>query len=158
MIGFYGTDASHDSRPPAVRGLIQEHVREMVASLPPSVRQGHGGAEGPAAIRILAIGDERIRLVVDLLPPDASGASIPILTIERVPSSSVPEIAMREHYRLTRQEMRVAILLAQRRSNAEIAETLRISPHTARRHTENVMLKLNVTSRFSVEDALRAVA
>lgn len=51
---------------------------------------------------------------------------------------------------LTAREREVAQLLACGESNARIAELLRISPHTARRHTESVMLKLGAKSRAQV--------
>ncbi|HEX2778174.1 MAG TPA: helix-turn-helix transcriptional regulator [Gemmatimonadaceae bacterium] len=57
--------------------------------------------------------------------------------------------------RLTTREADVARLLAQGQSNARIASLLAISPHTARRHTEAVMLKLGVHSRAAVGPALR---
>lgn len=55
---------------------------------------------------------------------------------------------------LTRREAEVALLLSKRKSNREIARTLVISEHTARRHTEHVMGKLGVHSRREVRDRL----
>ena len=52
---------------------------------------------------------------------------------------------------LTRREMEVAALLAARRSNYEIAEILHMSRATAKRHTENILLKLGLHSRREVE-------
>jgi DNA-binding CsgD family transcriptional regulator len=52
--------------------------------------------------------------------------------------------------RLTRREAEVAALLAGGGSNADIAVSLGISPHTARRHTESVMLKLRARTRAQV--------
>ena len=57
-------------------------------------------------------------------------------------------------YRLTPQESRVLILLGERRSNREIAEALEVSPHTARHHTESVLLKLGIGSRRDVPRVL----
>jgi DNA-binding CsgD family transcriptional regulator len=56
---------------------------------------------------------------------------------------------------LTPRELQVARLLALGDSNAQIASALRISPHTARRHTESVMLKLGAKSRAQVGAILR---
>lgn len=61
---------------------------------------------------------------------------------------------LRQRYRLTRKEARVATLLAERRSNREIAEALVISPHTARHHTEQVLRKLGLNSRTGVAQVL----
>lgn len=63
--------------------------------------------------------------------------------------------AANERYGLTPQEARTAALLAERRTNPEIAEALVISPHTARHHTESVLRKLGIHSRKEVPAALR---
>lgn len=56
---------------------------------------------------------------------------------------------------LTTREADVARLLARGDPNARIAAILDISPHTVRRHTESVMLKLGVHTRAAVGAALR---
>ena len=58
--------------------------------------------------------------------------------------------SIRRKYRLTATQARVAVLLADRLTNDEIADQLRIKSSTARRHTEAVMFRLNVNSRFNV--------
>lgn len=58
---------------------------------------------------------------------------------------------------LTPQESRVALLLAQRRSNAEIASALTISEHTARHHTERVLAKLGVHTRAAVAERVHGL-
>jgi DNA-binding CsgD family transcriptional regulator len=55
---------------------------------------------------------------------------------------------------LTRREIEIARLLASRRRTSEIAELLGVSVHTARRHTEHVLMKLGVHSRREVERVL----
>jgi DNA-binding CsgD family transcriptional regulator len=57
---------------------------------------------------------------------------------------------LRQKYRLTPTQARVATLLADRLTNAEIAVELHVQPSTARRHTEAVLLRLDVKSRFHV--------
>jgi DNA-binding CsgD family transcriptional regulator len=64
------------------------------------------------------------------------------------------EERIRERYRLTRREARVALLLADQKSNDEIAEDLFISSHTARHHTQSVLNKLGVRSRREVATTL----
>ena len=51
---------------------------------------------------------------------------------------------------LTSREREVFALLRRRYSNAEVAQALRISEHTARHHTENVLLKLGIHSRRQI--------
>ena len=56
---------------------------------------------------------------------------------------------------LTPRQTEVAELLARRLTNAEVAEALSISPHTARHHTEAVLRKLGLRDRRHVAEALR---
>ena len=58
--------------------------------------------------------------------------------------------SLQQQYRLTPTQARVATLLADRLTNAEIALELQVRPTTARRHTEAVLLRMGVTSRFQV--------
>ena len=58
--------------------------------------------------------------------------------------------SLRSKYRLTPTQARVATLLADRLTNAEIALELRVRPSTARRHTEAVLFRLGLNSRFKV--------
>jgi DNA-binding CsgD family transcriptional regulator len=60
-----------------------------------------------------------------------------------------------ERYGLTRRELEVAKLLALGKSNAAIAEKLRISGHTARHHTQRILSKLAVHSRGEAGAKLR---
>ena len=48
---------------------------------------------------------------------------------------------------LTPRELEVLTEVARGRSNQEIAEVLVISPHTVRRHLQNIFTKLDVPSR-----------
>lgn len=59
---------------------------------------------------------------------------------------------------LTSAERKVARHLAEGRSNKEIASLLSISPHTARHHTESVLMKLGVSRRDRVAGRLRGDA
>jgi DNA-binding CsgD family transcriptional regulator len=72
------------------------------------------------------------------------------VTIQEVTSPQTLSQWIRDRFGFTSREARVASHLTRRRSNAEIARALRISPHTARRHTEKVMTKLNVHRRIEV--------
>jgi len=78
-----------------------------------------------------------------------------LVLVERASSESLPDTALRGDYKLTAREVQVARLLAQGDSNADIAERLTISVHTAERHTEHVLMKLGVRSRAKVGGKLR---
>ena len=62
--------------------------------------------------------------------------------------------ALMDRFDLTPQQARVALLLAHRMRNSEIAEALCISPHTARHHTEDVLRKLDIHSRTKVRTVI----
>jgi len=59
--------------------------------------------------------------------------------------------------RLTLRQAEVALLIAEGRSNPEIAERLGISRFTARNHTEQILARLKVESRWQVARALSDV-
>lgn len=58
--------------------------------------------------------------------------------------------SLRKRFRLTPSQARVATLLADRLTNEEIAREIHVKPSTARRHTEAVLLRLEINSRFKV--------
>jgi len=70
-----------------------------------------------------------------------------MVTIERAAARTPSREFLIRRFSMTEREAAVAILLARGARNAEIASELRISPHTARHHTENVLSKLNVHTR-----------
>jgi DNA-binding response OmpR family regulator len=57
---------------------------------------------------------------------------------------------LRDRYGLTARQIAVARLLSEGYSNAEIAKRLEMSYFTARNHTEQILLKLGVSSRAAV--------
>lgn len=59
-------------------------------------------------------------------------------------------------YCLAPREIGIARRVAAGQGNDAIADGLGISPHTARRHTEAVMRKLDVASRRRVVDGITA--
>lgn len=62
----------------------------------------------------------------------------------------------RAQYKLTEREMQVAMLLAKRRSNCEIAAGLGLSEHTVRHHTERILRKMGAASRTEVASLVRS--
>jgi DNA-binding NarL/FixJ family response regulator len=73
-----------------------------------------------------------------------------LVLLERAQPQPLSDLGLRERYMLTPREVEVAHLLGQGSTNADVAETLGISSHTAERHTEHVLSKLGVRSRASV--------
>src|ERR687895_507075 len=78
--------------------------------------------------------------------------------MRRVALAAVPTDVLSERYQLTKRETDVARLLAIGKTNAEVATTLAISEHTARRHTEQVLSKLHLRSRAAVAPLFAEVA
>ncbi|MEP0547489.1 MAG: helix-turn-helix transcriptional regulator [Rhodothermales bacterium] len=81
------------------------------------------------------------------------GERLIAVTISHDRSLPTPGDIVKRHG-LTRQQARVALLLAERRTNEEVAEALCISPHTAHRHTTAVLAGLGLSSRRDVRRML----
>jgi len=95
------------------------------------------------------------KVVNELLNKDPA---VVYAALRRVALTSAPTDLLMARYQLTPREAEVARLLAVGKSNAEIAAELLISEHTARRHTEQVLLKLGVRSRAAVAPLFAEVA
>lgn len=78
------------------------------------------------------------------------GRRLALISLQRAPRGARTPIELRQLYALTEAEAAVALLLAEGRSNAEVAAARGISPHTARRHTERILHKLGVRTRAGV--------
>ncbi|HEU5186070.1 MAG TPA: helix-turn-helix transcriptional regulator [Gemmatimonadaceae bacterium] len=133
--------------------LVRETIVAVARAVFAAVALGH--VDESIMRRVLAGSiDYEIRGTV--VEPLASQLPMTILvttTPHRVDTISAHDL--RTRYNLTARELEVADLLRRRRSNTEIARALAISEHTARRHTENVLLKLGLHSRNEVEVVLR---
>ncbi|MGH7678647.1 MAG: response regulator transcription factor [Gemmatimonadaceae bacterium] len=105
----------------------------------------------------VAMPNSEWRIRGSTLPWESTKSSSPILvSLARTEVACAPVTALRASYGLTAREAQVTELLRRRRSNVEIARALGISAHTARHHTENVLLKLRLQSRNQVEERLAA--
>ena len=79
-----------------------------------------------------------------------------LVTIERAEARLPSREFLMRRFSMTEREAAVALLLARGARNAAIASELRISVHTARHHTENVLSKLNVHTRAEAARAIVA--
>jgi DNA-binding CsgD family transcriptional regulator len=87
---------------------------------------------------------------------ELAGSSTVLVALDRVgPSPAPDDSALRLRFGLTPREIQVTRLLAAGRRNDDVAASLQISPHTARRHTERVLAKLGASSRAAVGALLR---
>jgi DNA-binding CsgD family transcriptional regulator len=133
----------------AERFAISRWVRQSLAlagtdTRPPDAR-GH----------VLDIGGRHYLVLIENAA--ASGTPVVVATVYGIPQRDPPEPVLQERYGLTGKEAQVAILLARRYSNLEIASSLSVSIHTARHHVEMVLRKLRVR-RKQVAAALATVS
>ena len=118
---------------------------------------GQGGSEvhPAAAISEVHTAAARYRLRVTLLSEEVMGRSPAVLVVTERLSAVLPSgDRLKEHFGLTKQQTRVALLLAKGMTDKEIAEKLFISPHTARNHSKHVLKKLEINSRAQVRPVL----
>ncbi|HEY0972662.1 MAG TPA: LuxR C-terminal-related transcriptional regulator [Gemmatimonadales bacterium] len=154
------------------RALDDEPERQVVLREMEALARGSAPARGtrlmgaPASRSTPATSEREVRTGIrsyrvrhcvataGLLGP--AGAQMVVLQ----PATAQPltDCELRERYGLTLREVAVARLLAEGHTNAEIAESLGISPFTARNHTERVLGKLGVSSRAKVASALMTAA
>ena len=113
---------------------------------------GDGAAPGEHTVtRDLRVAGGRYAIRSSLLTADAPGLAATVaVTVERVGGPAPAVAGLRERFGLTEREVDVTRLLAAGKSNAAIALALRISPSTARHHTERVLEKLGASSRAGV--------
>jgi len=86
----------------------------------------------------------RLRRERDGQSPDGSAAA---------PAPAIS--TLQQQFGMTPREVEVALLLAEGCSNSTLAQRLGISQHTARHHTQRVLVKLGVRSRAEAGARLR---
>jgi DNA-binding CsgD family transcriptional regulator len=102
----------------------------------------------------LDVGDKRAAVYASL--PEAGGGRPATVVVVIAPPGPPPDppapgrSELRRRFGLTPREAEVALLLAARKSNKEIARELSIAQKTAGRHTEGVLAKLRTSSRRDV--------
>lgn len=151
------------------RTLDEDPDRERLLEAAHSVARAviaQAQANGGETARLLGVaGDSeqqlgttlgRYRLHGCIVGPDAPDAGTAVLiSVDRL-TPELPSVqTLRERFNLTVREVQVASLLVHRMTNEEIAGALGISTHTARHHTESVLLKAGVNSRRDLHSVLR---
>lgn len=135
-----------------LRGLVENAVRVAMSDR----RKTGEGFPNPA--RRFEIEHERFHVTIVLAGNDVAGQDIGAMVMMRreqiAAAPQATEQSLAERFGLTPQEARVAMLLAEHRSNRDIADRLGVSVHTARHHTERVLAKLDIHSRYDVRRVL----
>jgi len=116
---------------------------------------GLTGAHPPSPALDVTTAQGRYRVRATSAAEGAFGPDPVALVVVEAATPALPsEALLRARFGLTKQEARVALLLAERKTNREVAEALFISPSTARGHTERVLEKLGVATRRAVAETL----
>jgi DNA-binding CsgD family transcriptional regulator len=71
-------------------------------------------------------------------------------TASTPPTSSPNPTSLLETYNLTKRELEILLLILNGEGNDTISETLCISPHTLKKHLQNIYRKLNVTTKWEL--------
>jgi len=133
--------------------LLMQEIRRIAIS-----QEAPRGGERPIrrARHAVEIDGQQHDLRVGLVPAGKESGDWLVVTIVGPPRRVFPsQEALRARFGLTRQEARIARLLARRTSTAEIARTLFISTHTVRNHIQRILQKLGVGSRAEIGSVLR---
>jgi DNA-binding CsgD family transcriptional regulator len=133
---------------------LREEIQQFAGSLCRVVQLRHLNGEAVVErISVLEVPTEqdhyRLRGSYIGLNLFSRGGSV-MVALERPAATFLAPEVLWERFGLSKQESRIAHLLASGKSNAEIAKTLFISPHTARTHTQRILDKLRVNSRAEV--------
>ena len=98
--------------------------------------------------------------VTATLAPDGllNARSTVVVCAERLSSRRLDSQELASQFGLTSREIQTAQLVTRGYSTRQIATTMGISFNTARRHTEHVLLKLNVHSRTAIAARLSGVS
>lgn len=131
-----------EEKPPGRR-----RIRAQVAALAEALRDQVSVESIDETLLRVRTSARRYRLE-PIIAPDG-GALLGAIRLHRVRLPTDTD-TLADRYGLTRREATVAELVALGLSNSSIAVELHISPHTARRHTENVFRKVGVTSRAAL--------
>lgn len=104
--------------------------------------------------RKMPIGDMNADVYAGMAGRDGSQPATIVVVVAAARQAAPPRAELSRKFGLTPREAQVALLLAARRSNKEIADDLSIAQKTAARHTESVLAKLNTSSRRDVARVL----
>lgn len=131
-------------------------IQPLAESLLEGDRAPEGDAVGADGIEVreFETGSVRCRACAVPMPGADRMPGTLVVAVERAGRSGPTAAQLREWFDLTQREAEVALLLARRRTNQEIARELTVTQYTARRHTEKVLQKLGLKRRTDVETLL----
>lgn len=129
-----------------------DHVQSALQAVLRDVAEPPRGADGgsPLPRPERRVRTRRAEYALRATPyggPPTDRTRLTLVDLERRGPVLPPVKALRDRHGLTQRQAEVALLLAQRLTNAEIAERLCVSPHTARHHVGHVLGRLGVARR-----------
>jgi DNA-binding CsgD family transcriptional regulator len=125
---------------PEVRDAVQQITLEVI-----------DGVRAPdSEVNLVAAAGDRLDVRMMVHRNAGMNVVVVVVTASEPDSTFLDRAELRRRFGLTERECQVALLLAERRTNKEIARALRVTTHTAGRHTENVLMKLGISSRRDV--------
>jgi DNA-binding CsgD family transcriptional regulator len=133
----------------ADHGWLRDEVQVFVDFLYRLVRSRRdqlGSTAEDVYAREICTSEQRYLLRGSLVPLN-KGQGFVLVALEPVGTPADPDGQLRTRFGLTGKEIQVARLMAEGKTNKEIAKTLYISPHTARHHTERILRKVGAHSR-----------
>lgn len=141
------------------RTIVEDALQTVARATPAAAHGGRGDGPGHPPRRThrcdVHTSMGRYRLRGSLIGPEVLGPQMAALvTVDHLRTEVPSSDMLQTRFGLTRREAQIATLLAQRLTNAEIARTVGLSPHTARHHTESVLLKLGVHTRRALRRIL----
>ena len=143
-----------------VEDKAEEAIDEIVDELSTLTRDRHGN------IMALAGAQVRREIITDtssyevrgsFLGRELLGAEVRVaISLQKIASpAGLTDEALQKRFGLSEREIQVARCLARGESTKEIAMSCGMSPHTARRHTEKIFVKLGVRNRSQIGPKLR---
>ena len=148
----------------AQRDPEREHIRAMVRQAALGVANTVGRNRAPDWTKASRHVDIRTasgtyRVAATLVPDGFLEARSAVIAFtEKLTPGPLDSESLASRFGLTSREIQTAQLVARGYSTRQIANEMGISFNTARRHTEHVLLKLNVHSRAAVAARLAGVS
>jgi DNA-binding CsgD family transcriptional regulator len=135
---------AEDPQADAIKGAVCSAIRELAL---PGGAKLTGQVKGSTS-REVCTSHGRYRVCACRFAERVAGhAGYIVAGVERLSARVPSEEQLQARFGLTPAECRVARLMAEGLSNKEIAARLAVTVHTANRHAEKVLLKLDVKSR-----------
>jgi DNA-binding CsgD family transcriptional regulator len=139
------------------RALVEGSLAELARSVAELAHRDRGtaaGALGRVGERLVGTARGAYRMSASIAGDSGPPPRGVLVLVEPLFREPLTNAELRERFRLTDQEIRVAREVAAGRRNDEVARCLGISPHTARRHTEHILDKLGIASRAQVAERI----